>query len=73
MLFIANITVIVVLIVAWIVRLAYEKCTATKRKVDEAARTRARSRDDHTPGSSQSHSSSGFDRGSDSSGAGEAC
>ena len=41
MLFAANIAVMVVLVLAWIVRLAYEKFTATKRKVDEAARTRA--------------------------------
>mgnify|MGYP006153222363 CR=1 FL=1 len=45
MLFVANIAVIVVLVIAWIGRLAYEKftaTTATKRKVEEAARTIAR-------------------------------
>lgn len=41
MLFVANIAVIVVLIIAWIGRLAYEKFTTTKRKVDEAGRIRA--------------------------------
>ena len=41
MLFVANIAVIVVLVIAWIGRLAYEKFTATKRKVDKAARTRS--------------------------------
>ena len=43
MLFVANIAVAVVLVIAWIGRLAYEKFTATKRKVNEAARTRAES------------------------------
>ena len=42
MLFVANIAVIIVLLIAWIWRLAYEKFTATKRKVDETARTIAR-------------------------------